>query len=310
MIAAGARILQTVEGSAAEGEPLVRRIVAPNQSDMTYRGTNTYLVGQGEVAVIDPGPDDDAHLRRIENELGTCRRVVAILITHSHIDHTALARRLSGTTGAPVMAYSGAAGSASDRMASLSAIIDLGGGEGLDRGFEPDKLMEDGESVSCDEWNIRAVWTPGHTANHLCFELADTGILFSGDHVMGWSTTIVSPPDGDMGDFMRSLNRLSERNDTVYYPGHGDPVTEPAAEVRRQLDHRMTRERQILDALQSKPQNTYELALHIYSGLPDRLKAAAERNVLAHVLDLVGKGRVHPINQPGIRNFKFKLIER
>ena len=208
------------------------------------------------------------------------------------------------------MAHSGAAGSASDRMASLSAEIDLGGGEGLDRGFEPDKPIKDGESVGCDEWNIRAVWTPGHTANHLCFELADTGILFSGDHVMGWSTTVVSPPDGDMGDFLRSLNRLSERNDTVYYPGHGDPVTDPAAEVRRQLDHRTTRERQILDALQSRSQNISELAMQIYSELPERLKAAAERNVLAHVLDLIEKGRIHPINRPEARSFKFKLNER
>ena len=270
----------------------VKRIRAPNASALTGNGTNTYLaIGERKVAVIDPGPDQDDHFRRIMTEVGPSRRISKILITHPHADHTGLASRLAKHTGAETIAHSGADGAISERMRTLGSQFELGGGEGLDWEFEPDRRIVDGELIACDEWNFEAVLTPGHTANHICFACRDAEVLFSGDHVMGWSTTLVSPPHGDMGDFMRSLERLRLRADRMFLPGHGEPITDPVSAVASQQSHRREREMQILHHLRSGLTGVGEIAARVYSGLPVRLAKAAERNVLAHLIDCVFRGK-------------------
>ena len=274
------------------GENL-RRVVAPNPSAMTYKGTNTYLVGRANIAVIDPGPNDDQHFRRLVTLAESSGQITKIFITHPHVDHIDLVPRLVERTGAEVLAHSGTDGAVSCRMSEIATVGNLGGGEGLGLGFEPDRRLEDGEVVSCEEWSIEAVWTPGHTANHLCFAWSETESLFSGDHVMGWSTTIVSPPHGDMGDYMRSLDRLKSRSERIYYPGHGEPVMNPPEEVQSHLSHRMSREQEILGCLRLGMTEVREMAGMIYPDVAASIAAAAERNVLAHLLDLQLRGIVH-----------------
>ena len=306
---------------AAEGErtppPLaagqggaVRRIRAPNASAMTGNGTNTYLVvGERSVAVIDPGPDQDDHFHRIMTEVGPSRRISKILITHPHADHTGLANRLAKHTGAETVAHSGADGAISERMRKLSSEFELEGGEGLDWDFEADRQIVDGEVVACGEWSFEAVLTPGHTANHICYAWGDAKVLFSGDHVMGWSTTLVSPPHGDMGDFMRSLERLRLRTDRMYLPGHGEPITDPISAVASQQSHRREREEQVIHHLRSGLTGVSEIAACIYSGLPVRLAKAAERNVLAHLIDLLFRGQATAIGRDSSGRPRFRLLE-
>ena len=288
----------------------VKRITAPNASAMTGNGTNTYLVvGEHNVAVIDPGPDQDDHFRRIMTEVGPMRRISQILITHPHADHTGLANRLAKHTGAEMVAHSGADGAISERMRTLGNEFELGGGEGLDRDFEADRRIVDGELIACGEWSFEAVLTPGHTANHICYAWKDAKVLFSGDHVMGWSTTLVSPPHGDMGHFMRSLERLRLRTDRLYLPGHGEPITDPNSAVASQQSHRREREEQILRHLRSGLTGVSEIAACIYSGLPVRLAKAAERNVLAHLIDLLFRGQATTIGRDSSGRPQFRLLE-
>ena len=264
--------------------PGLRRIMAPNASAMTYTGTNTYLLGHERVAVIDPGPDNDEHLERILASIAG--ELVKIFVTHPHSDHSGLARRLSHETGAEILAHSGASGSVSRRSLDIVHRLGLGGGEGLDASFRPHQKLSNGQVVADVEWTLQAHLTPGHMANHMCFSLVGEDCLFSGDHVMGWSTTIVSPPHGDMGEFMESLQALMARNETIYYPGHGLPITDPLAVMRRQKHHRLMREQQILGCLKAGLASSREIVLKVYSDLPPALRGAAERNVLAHLLDL------------------------
>ena len=285
----------------------VKRIRAPNASAMTGSGTNTYLVfGGHEVAVIDPGPDHDDHFHRIMTEVGPSRRITKILITHPHADHTGLASRLAKNTGAEMIAHSGAEGATSERMRTLGGKFELGGGEGLDWDFMPDRQIGDGELIACDEWSFEAVLTPGHTANHICYAWQEAEVLFSGDHVMGWSTTLVSPPHGDMGDFMRSLERLRLRTDRMFLPGHGEPITDPISAVASQHSHRRERERQILHCLRSGLTGVVEIAARVYSGLPAHLAKAAERNVLAHLLDFVFCGKATTVGRDSSGRPRFR----
>lgn len=285
----------------------VKRIRAQNASAMTGSGTNTYLiVGEHEVAVIDPGPDRDDHFRRIMTEVGPSRRITKILITHPHADHTGLAPRLAKHTGGELIAHSGADGAMSERMRTLCGEFELGGGEGLDWDFKPDRQLVDGETIACDQWSFEAVLTPGHTANHICYAWKDAEILFSGDHVMGWSTTLVSPPHGDMGEFMRSLERLRLRTDRVFLPGHGEPITDPNSAVASQHSHRSEREGQILHQLRSGSTGVGEIAARVYSGLPLHLAKAAERNVLAHLLDFVFRGKATTTGRDGLGRPRFR----
>lgn len=268
----------------------IRTLRAPNPSALTGTGTNTYLLGRGAVAVIDPGPDDDAHLAAILGALGSGERISHILITHPHLDHSALAPRLSAASGAPVAAFGTATDGRSPLMASLAASGLTEGGEGLDLAFAPDLRLNDGETLSCESWSVTALHTPGHLGAHLCFAAGD--VLFSGDHVMGWSTSIVSPPDGDMSDYMESLRRLAARRWSRLLPGHGAPVDAPANRLQELIDHRLQREAQILAALALGPANATELTKRVYTDIAATLLPAARRNVLAHLIDLTSKGAV------------------
>jgi len=263
-------------------EPLVCRVLAPNPSPFTYTGTQTYIVGDRDLAVIDPGPDDPDHLNALRSAIGG-RPVKAILITHHHRDHSPASRPLAKATGAPIM---GAAPFAADYEGGRSDAA-------FDRDYAPDHVLAEGEGVAGDGWTLTALATPGHTSNHLAFALPQTRALFSGDHVMGWSTSIVSPPDGDMADYMASLEKLMERDDRVYYPGHGEAVDNPQRLVRGMLGHRKQREGQILRLLGQGGELTIgAMTARMYVGLNPKLLPAAERSVLAHLYDLRTRGLV------------------
>lgn len=281
-----------VIGHAEQLEPGLRRIVAPNPSAMTYCGTNTYLLGDTDIAVIDPGPLDTAHLDAILRAITPGQRITHIIVTHAHLDHAALARPLQAKCGAPVMAFGAAT---SGRSAVMQRLVEdgmTGGGEGVAEDFSPDETVQDGALVAGDGWRLRVLHTPGHMGNHICLAWGDA--CFTADHVMGWASSLVSPPDGDLTDFMMSCRRLQRQVWRRFYPGHGDIVEDPAARINWLIAHRQLREAAILDALKSGPADARELAVLIYHGTPAGLIAAATRNVFAHLIDLAGKNRVAP----------------
>ncbi|MEP9400742.1 MBL fold metallo-hydrolase [Sphingomonas sp. VNH70] len=269
-------------GLAQPLEPLVTRILAPNASPYTHTGTQSFVVGgSGAVAVIDPGPADPAHLDAILAAVGG-RAVAAILCTHTHRDHSPGAAPLAARTGAAII------GCAALTLDDAGPRADAA----FDTDYRPDRVLRDGEALAGDGWTLVAVATPGHTSNHLAFALPESGALFSGDHVMGWSTTIVSPPDGDMGDYMASLSKLLERDDRVYYPAHGGAVDNPQRLVRGMLGHRKQREGQILRALERGQTTIPQMVAVMYVGLAPQLVGAAGRSVLAHLIDLQRRGMV------------------
>ncbi len=271
-------------GTPEHPEPLVTRVLAPNPSPYTFTGTQTYLVGAGEDrAVIDPGPNDPEHLAAILAAAGDAR-ISAILCTHTHRDHSPAAAPLAAETGAPVM------GCAKLVIADDGPRAD----ESFDTTYEPERVLADDETVSGDGWTLRAVATPGHTSNHLCFALEESGALFTGDHVMGWSTSVIVPPDGDMGDYLASLEKLYTRDDAVYYPAHGAPVTNPRQLVRGMIGHRRQRERQIMKVLGEGERSLPEFIPVMYKGLDPRLEKAAQMSVHAHLIDLE---RRHMVNR-------------
>lgn len=271
-------------GIAEDLMPGLRRVLAPNPSPMTGRGTNSYLVGRGAVALIDPGPDDPAHLAALLAALEPGERISHIFVTHAHRDHSALAVRAAGATGAPVCAFGNATAGRSDLMQALADRERPLGGEGADSAFRPDRSLADGESITHGDWTLRACHTPGHFGNHLCLQWQDQ--VFSGDHVMGWSTSIVAPPDGDMAAYMQSLDRLAGLEARILWPGHGDPVTDPAARIRDLADHRRARARAILAVLQTGPATPREVAVAIYTETPPTLLGAAALNVFAHLIEM------------------------
>lgn len=273
--------------------PDLRRIIAPNPSPLTLWGTNTYILGSGNVAVIDPGPDAPAHMAAIIGAIGPGERISHIFVTHSHMDHAPLARPLADATGAQTYAFGQIEDGRSPVMRRLAAAGLVGGGEGADADFTPDHRLADGERVAGGDWEITALWTPGHCANHMCFEFGDAA--FSGDLVMGWATSIVSPPDGDLTDFMASCTRLAGRGHQVLYPGHGDPVADPAGRIAWLLAHRRAREAAILAALADGPATIAALTARIYADTPPALHPAAMRNVLAHIIDLEQKTTVRAL---------------
>lgn len=282
----------------------VRRIVAPNPSPMTFRGTNTYIVGSKNLAVIDPGPHDTTHLRRIIAALDD-GRLQAILVTHSHMDHSPLARLLAKITGAPIMAFGDSVAGQSTTMTDLAARGDIGGGEGVDHDFSPDIYLDDGEIIQTAEFQLIAHHTPGHMANHMCFQWND--LMFTGDVVMDWASSLVSPPDGDMRQFMTSLDRLETIPSDQYFPGHGAPVLRPHARVRDLRDHRLMREAAIIAALRDGPMTVAGLTAQIYSDTPTALWPAAGRNILAHLIGLSQNGEI--ISDDGFSSdANFRLI--
>ncbi|MEM9320063.1 MAG: MBL fold metallo-hydrolase [Pseudomonadota bacterium] len=272
-----------------EVETGLRCVLAPNPSPMTFKGTNTYLIGTEEIIVIDPGPNMPNHLSNLLSAIGSAK-VHAILVTHSHLDHSGLARPLAAATGAPVLAAGDSTFGRSAVMAGLAASGAVGGGEGIDQDFVPDGQLTPGAVVSAGDHQVDVIPTPGHMANHLSF--AWNGAVFSGDLVMDWSTSLISPPDGDMGAFFASLDRLSARHDRIFYPGHGAPVADPAARLEALRKHRRAREAAILAALDAGPAIPADLVARIYTEIDAALMPMAERNVLAHLIDLSEKGIV------------------
>lgn len=281
-----------VPGMAEPLQDGVRRIVAPNPSPMTWRGTNTYLVGHGDLAVIDPGPVSPAHLDAILAAVRPGQRITQIVVTHAHIDHSPLARPLAAATGASVLAFGDAHAGRSAVMEQLASAGLAGGGEGVDTAFLPDLCLADGDEIAGEGWSLRVVHTPGHMGNHIALALGDA--LFTADHVMGWASSLVSPPDGDLTDFMASCRRLRGQDWRVFFPGHGAPVTDPRGRLDWLIAHREGRETEILAALSRGPATARALAQAIYTDTPPALLGAAERNVFAHLVDLTGRGHVRP----------------
>lgn len=287
-----------VAGVPEDMAPGVRRLLAPNPSPMTYRGTNTYLIGDSDLAIIDPGPDDAAHFQAILAAMEDGQTITHILVTHAHLDHSPLSKRLSQHFDAPVYGFGPAEAGRSAAMQALADSGCVGGGEGVDSEFNPDITLSDGDQVSGSGWSLTALHTPGHMANHLAFSLRDD-LLFSGDLVMGWASSLVSPPDGDLGAFMASLRRLSKMNWSRFFPGHGAPVEDPQERIEFLLNHRLAREDGILKALHQGPASASMIAEIVYTDTPTALLPAASRNVLAHLIDLMEQSRVSPTGDLG-----------
>jgi glyoxylase-like metal-dependent hydrolase (beta-lactamase superfamily II) len=273
-------------GRAEQVEALVARVLAPNGSPFTYTGTQTYLIGtQAGLAVIDPGPDDPAHIDALVTAIGG-RPVTAILCTHTHRDHSPAAAPLAALSGAPIVGCAPLV-LESDRDGDWPRVD-----APFDQAYAPDKVLADGEQVAGPGWTLTAIATPGHTSNHLCFALEETGALFTGDHVMAWSTSVVVPPDGDMGNYMASLMKLHDRNDRIYYPAHGPAVEKPRQLVRGMIGHRRARERQIARLLEQSPHAIADMVPVMYKGLDQRLWPAAAQSVHAHLIEMAKHGLV------------------
>lgn len=270
-------------GRCDQVSPLIQRVICNNPSPFTYVGTGTYIVGRAEagarVAVIDPGPHDDAHFEALLNALDG-RTVCHILITHTHLDHSPLSTRLSQACGdAPIWS------------APLPARTDTSA-EGQDDSFTPDALLSDGQLIEGDGWTLEVMETPGHASNHLAFALMQENALFSGDHIMGWSTTIVAPPDGDMADYMDSLDKVMARRFDIIWPTHGPAITEVAPFLQAYKDHRMERENQVLAQLKAGHSTIAEMVPVLYAAVDQRLWPAASLSVLSHLMKLTKDGRV------------------
>jgi glyoxylase-like metal-dependent hydrolase (beta-lactamase superfamily II) len=269
--------------------PGIRRIVAKNPSQFTFRGTGTYVVGEGEVAVIDPGPALAEHVEALLASL-LGEQITHILITHTHSDHSPAAAAVKEATGAPTYGFGPHGGTR-----GIPGIE-----EGGDWDFAPDIVTRDGDQIAGNGWLFEAVHTPGHTSNHLCFALPDQGILFSGDHVMGWSTSVIAPPDGDMAAYMASLDKLLQRHDSVYWPTHGPAITEPKEHVRAFIAHRREREAGVVACLEAGIGHIDAMVERLYVGLNPNLKRAAGRSVLAHLIDLVNRGVAKTDSPPSV----------
>ena len=278
-----AAMSEQVAGIAQMQHPLVRRLLAGNPGPFTYSGTQTYLVGTRDVAVIDPGPDLPEHIDAIVDAIAGAS-VRAIVCTHTHRDHSPAAVELKARTGAPI-------------IGCAPLVLDDSGPRAdaaFDRSYVPDEAMRDGDRIEGDGWTLEAVHTPGHTSNHVCYALPQARTLFTGDHVMGWSTTVVIPPDGDMAHYMESLERLMRRDqDAVYYSAHGEPIDRPQRFVRGLIGHRKQREGQILRLLEKQVGVIPDMVTAMYAGVDSRLHAAAGLSVLAHLIDLETRGVVH-----------------
>ena len=264
--------------------PRVSRLLARNPGPFTFKGTGVYVVGDRDIAVIDPGPDLPEHLDALRRAIAG-KRVSHILVTHTHSDHSPAARPLKEWTGAPTYAFGPhGSGKVEDGGVRME--------EGGDMDFVPDVRVKDGDIVRGDGFTFECVYTPGHTSNHMCFALKEEKALFTGDHIMGWSTTVVTPPDGDMAQYMASVKKLIARDDEILYPTHGAPVTDPKPFLKAYLEHRVDRENQILACLRDGVNTIPVMVARMYADVDKRLHPAASRSVLAHLIQLVGEGRV------------------
>ena len=280
------RSLNASPGVEVRLSPLVSRVLAPNPGPFTFKGTGVYIVGAGEsVAVIDPGPALPNHIETLKRILAP-RRVSHILVTHTHRDHSPAAAALKAWSGAKTLGLP---------LASRAAPPAVGEGavdEAHDHDFVPDMMARDGMKIAGDGFALECTATPGHTANHVCYALAEERALFSGDHVMGWSTSVIAPPDGDMGQYLASLEKLKSRGDDILYPTHGSPITNPAEWLGKLIAHRHKREEQILAALAQERHSVPELVGKIYPALDGALRPAAAQQVAAHLAYLKARGKV------------------
>ncbi len=289
-------------GEPARLSPLVRRVIANNPGPFTYTGTGTYIVGAegaANVGVIDPGPDDDAHLKALIAAIEG--GVSHVLITHTHRDHCGGAMKFAAAVGAPLI---GAAAHPGRPQAVEGPSLE----EGADRAYRPDRILTDGEIIQGDGWTLETVSTPGHLSNHLCFALRQEKALFTGDHIMGWATTVVAPPEGSMGDYFASLDKLLARDDAVYYPTHGAPIDNPQRFVRAVKTHRRIRDGQILDQLRQGRVRIKDMVPAMYADIDKRLHGAAALNVLAHLIRLVETGAVETDGAPAMQS-EFRLAD-
>jgi glyoxylase-like metal-dependent hydrolase (beta-lactamase superfamily II) len=288
------KVFDLAPGRAEDVAPGVRAIVANNPGPFTFKGTVSYIIGRGKVAILDPGPDDDAHVAALLDAVRG-ETVTHILVTHTHRDHSPAVPKIKAATGASVYAegpHRPARPLHIGEAARLDASADLD--------FRPDIALADGEVVTGDGWSVEAVATPGHTANHMAYAFKEADLLFSGDHVMAWSTTIVGPPDGAMSDYMASLHKLRRRSEPLYLPGHGGPVRRAPRFVGELIRHREKREASILRRLRAGAADIPKLVRAIYIGLDPRLAGAAGLSVLAHLEDLVARGVVETEGTPSI----------
>lgn len=270
----------------------LRRITCPNPSSFTFHGTNTYILGHGKVGIVDPGPEDQGHIDRLREVLAEKGETVShIIVTHTHKDHSPGVQLMKKWTDAPTYGY-GKHGIGARRNWPFA------GPEGGDTSFVPDVEVPDGGLIKGDGWTLEAIFTPGHISNHLCFALKEDNLILTGDHLMGWSTSIVSPPDGDMAHYMASLRKMLARPEPIYYPGHGGPIEDPKAFVEAFIEHRGEREQQILDCLAQHPCHIPEMVKEIYINTPEQLHLAAGRSVLSHLLHMVEEGRVASADDP------------
>ncbi|WP_169544664.1 MBL fold metallo-hydrolase [Sneathiella aquimaris] len=268
-------------GKASELSPLIRRVIAENPSPFTLHGTGTYIVGRGNVAVIDPGPTNPDHIDAILAATAG-ERISHILVTHTHNDHSPGAAPLKERCGAPTYGF-GPHGSGKPGMEPE---------QGGDMSFVPDVYVGDNDTIEGDGWTIKAIHTPGHLSNHLCFDLIEENTLFSGDHVMGWSTSIVSPPDGDMSDYIASLKKIQAFDHARYWPTHGPAIDNPKSFVQGLIDHRYERMDQIKECLKNGPMTVIEMVQRMYQDIPEYLHPAAARSVYSHLIMMVEDGKV------------------
>jgi glyoxylase-like metal-dependent hydrolase (beta-lactamase superfamily II) len=286
--------LELAPDTVDEPMPGVRRVMADNPGPFTFKGTVSYILGRGKVAIVDPGPDNPAHIRALL-EAVRGETVTHIFVTHTHRDHSPAVPAIKAATGATVYAEGPHRAARALHIGELNPLD-----AAADYDFKPDVVLPDGETVADDGWAIEAVTTPGHTANHMSFALKDSGVLFAGDHVMGWSTSIVAPPDGSMTDYMASLARLEGRSEDLYFSGHGPEIPEGPRFVRFLTRHRQAREASILHRLAKGEVDIPTMVRAIYIGLDPRLTNAAGYSVLAHLEDLVARGIVATDGDPVI----------
>lgn len=277
------RTLETPYEASVQLSPLVSRVLAHNPGPFTFKGTGVYIVGKTDVAVVDPGPIIPEHLDALKRALDG-KRVTHILVTHTHNDHSPAAQPLKEWTGAQTYAY----GPHGSGKAEDGVKVEEGG----DMAFVPDVRVKDGDVIKGNGFTFECVYTPGHTSNHMCFALREEKALFTGDHIMGWSTTVVTPPDGDMAQYMASVRKLLARDDEILYPTHGAPVTDPKPFLEAYLDHRLDRERQILACIKDGVATIPDMVARMYADVDKRLHPAASRSVLAHLIQLTNEGRV------------------
>lgn len=272
--------------------PLVRRVMAHNPGPFTFTGTGTYIVGRDRLAVIDPGPDLPAHVEALLAAVAGAT-VTHILVTHTHLDHSPAAAALKRATGARTYGFGPHGSGRAEDRAGIARVTEGVTEEGGDHAFAPDVAVRDGDTLDGPDWHLAAVETPGHTSNHVCYALAEEQTLFTGDHVMGWSTSVIAPPDGDMSAYIRSLHKLLVRHDTLYWPTHGPSIDDPKPFVQAFIAHRHERRDAIMQRVAAGDGTIDAIVRSVYVGLDPRLLDAAGRSVLAHLVELVETGRVH-----------------